>query len=82
MSNEWTVEEERTIEISVNGEYFGEADGDEKLANVVKATAQSNGMRTVNVLVNGVPSSPSQGAKTLAELGATAIDIRTKDQRA
>jgi hypothetical protein len=69
------------VEVKVNGEIVGHADGSEKLADVAKYYSTSHGLKTFNVLVNGSKADTSQGGKTLSDLGATLVELVAKDAR-
>lgn len=70
------------VAISVNGESAGNAQATDTLASVVQRHASSRGIRSASVFAGDRKLYTTDGPKTLQELGVTALNIVTKDQRA
>lgn len=69
------------IPVRVNGEAVGNASGTDTLGFIAQKFSNAHGLRTFNVLVNGMKADTSMGAKTLADLQATTIELVAKDAR-
>jgi hypothetical protein len=84
--NGWNIDETpsyaATVAVSVNGELRDDINGSEKLGDVVQRYAKVAGIHTAAVYSGDRKLSSSDGNRTLAELGLTSLDIRTKDARA
>jgi hypothetical protein len=71
-----------SIPVKVNGEVVGGAPATDTLAEVAGEFSQSHGLRTFNVLVNGVKADDkTHGSQTLRALGATSVELVAKDAR-
>lgn len=70
------------VTVSVNGESVGNEPATATLASVVQKHASSRGIRSASVFAGERKLYTTDGPKTLQELGVTAINIVTKDQRA
>ena len=83
MSDVWSNEPEATpsIPVKVNGETVGSAEATETLAEVANEFSMNHGLKTYNVLVNGQKQDKSAGPHTLAQLGATVVELVAKDAR-
>lgn len=69
------------IPVMVNGEAVTVAQGGDTLASVAQRVAAESGLRTFSVLVNGQKADTAQGSQALAALGATSVELVTKDSR-
>jgi hypothetical protein len=67
--------------IKVNSETVGSAQPTETLSAVAGWFSTDHGLKTFNVLVNGQKADTSQGAQTLAALGATSVELVAEDAR-
>lgn len=70
------------VSISVNGESAGNEPATATLAAVVQKHATARGIRSASVFAGDRKLYTTDGSKTLQELGVTALNIVTKDQRA
>jgi hypothetical protein len=80
MTTEWGSGSD-TVGILVNGECGGTAASTETLGAVASRISDARGLRTFSVYVNGQKMETSAGGKTLAELGATSVELVAKDAR-
>ena len=81
MTQQWNTED-LNVRVTVNGEGSETVASSLTLGEVVRTYSSRNGLRTVTVTVNGAVTGQGEASKTLAELNAQSIEIRTKDQRA
>jgi hypothetical protein len=70
-----------SIEVKVNGESAGTAQGTETLGALASRISSSRGLRTFSVYVNGAKMETTAGAKTLGELSARTVELVAKDAR-
>ena|SRR5579859_3297916 len=83
MSNEnreqWNL---NGVAVRVNGESVGSEPATQTLAQTVQKYASSRGIRAATVFDGDRKLFPTDGPKTLQELGVSNLNIVTKDQRA
>jgi hypothetical protein len=70
------------VAVSVNGESVGNEPSTATLAQVVQKYASQKGIRSASVFAGDRKLYTTDGSKTLQELGVTALNVVTKDQRA
>jgi hypothetical protein len=80
MTDTWGGES-AAIAVKVNGETVGTAQGTDTLGSIANRYASQHSLKTFSVLVNGAKADTSAGSKTLADLGATSVELVAKDSR-